>query len=95
MQHLPNRQIPSTITGKGQVTIPAEVRRLLGVGTNDKVTFQITDKGDVLLTVPLYRSVADLAEAAGKLPYPPTEQDLKKILLKTLKNRFYSLIYKN
>jgi len=57
MQHLTNRQIPSIITSKGQVTIPAEVRRLLGISTNDKVTFQITDKGDVLLTVPLYRSV--------------------------------------
>ena len=61
------------------MTIPAEVRRLLGIGTNDKVAFQITDKGDVHLTVPQYRSVTDLAGAAGKLPYPPTEQDLKHI----------------
>ena len=80
MQHLTNRHIPSTISSKGQVTIPAEVRRLLGVGTNDKIAFQITDKGDVLLTVPQYRSIADLAGAAGKLPYPPTEQDLKNIV---------------
>ena len=79
MQHLVNAQIPSTITGKGQVTIPAKVRWRLGIGTNDKVAFQITDKGDVLLTVPQYRSIADLAGAAGKLPYPPTEQDLKRI----------------
>jgi len=80
MQHLTNRQIPSTISSKGQVTIPAEVRRLLGVGTNDKVAFQITDQGDVLLTVPQYRSIADLAGAAGKLSHPLTDQEMKDII---------------
>lgn len=33
------KEIPSTISGKGQVTVPAEVRRLLGVGTKEKVAF--------------------------------------------------------
>src|SRR6266849_8093985 len=80
MQHIINKQIHSTITSKGQVSIPAEVRRVLGVGTTGKVVFQITQEGAVLLTVPQYRSVADLAGAAGKLPYPPTEQDLKNIV---------------
>ena len=79
MQSLTSRQIPSTITSKGQVTIPTEVRRLLGVDINDKIAFQITSQGDILLTVPQYRSIADLAGAAGKLPYPPTEQELKHI----------------
>jgi len=80
MQNLTPRQIPSTITSKGQVTIPAEVRRVLGVGTTGKVVFQITQEGAILLTVPQYRSIADLAGAAGKLSHPPTEQDLKNIV---------------
>ena len=79
MQHLISKQIHSTITSKGQVTIPAEVRRVLGVGTTGKVVFQITQEGTVLLTVPQYRSIADLAGAAGKLPHPPTEQELKQL----------------
>ena len=79
MQNITSRQIPSTITSKGQVTVPAEVRRLLGVDTNDKIAFQITSQGDILLTVPQYRSIADLAGVAGKLPIPPTEQELKHI----------------
>jgi AbrB family looped-hinge helix DNA binding protein len=32
-----------TVTTKGQVTIPAEVRRLLGVKPHDKVIFQIAE----------------------------------------------------
>ncbi|MGH2561118.1 MAG: type II toxin-antitoxin system PrlF family antitoxin, partial [Thermomicrobiales bacterium] len=43
------REIVSTITSKGQVTIPVEVRRHLGVGTTDKVTFVIEDDGKVEL----------------------------------------------
>ena len=32
------------------------------------------------MTVPRYRSIADLAGAAGKLQHPLTEQELKKIV---------------
>jgi AbrB family looped-hinge helix DNA binding protein len=39
------REIISTITSKGQVTIPAEVRKHLGLKTGDKVGFVIGDKG--------------------------------------------------
>ncbi len=35
------KEIVSTITRRGQVTVPAEVRRHLGVGTPDKVVFVI------------------------------------------------------
>jgi len=35
------KQIVTTITQRGQVTIPAEVRRLLGTKPRDKVAFQI------------------------------------------------------
>ena len=80
MQNVTSRQIPSTITSKGQVTIPAEVRRLLGVATNDKVVFQINPQGQIYLTTPPYRSLADLKGSAGKLPYPLTEQEMKEIV---------------
>ena len=44
------RQIATTITQLNQVTIPAEVRRLLGLKPKDKVTFTIDDGGRVHLT---------------------------------------------
>lgn len=37
------KEILSTVTQRGQVTLPAEVRRLLGVGPKDKVAFTIED----------------------------------------------------
>lgn len=37
------KEILSTVTGRGQVTIPAEVRRLLGTKSGDKVAFEIED----------------------------------------------------
>ena len=42
------KQITTTITQRGQVTIPAEVRRMLGVKPRDKVAFTI-EKGEVRL----------------------------------------------
>lgn len=40
------KEIISTITGKGQVTIPAEVRRSLGVAPSDKVVWIINENGE-------------------------------------------------
>ena len=42
------REFTTTITQRGQVTIPAEVRRALGVKHRDKVAFTIED-GEVRL----------------------------------------------
>ncbi len=42
------REFTTTITQRGQVTIPAEVRRVLGVKHRDKVAFTIED-GEVRL----------------------------------------------
>ena len=39
------KEIVTTITQRSQVTIPAEVRRVLGVKPRDKVAFTIEDGG--------------------------------------------------
>ncbi len=69
-------QRSARITTKGQVTIPAEVRRLLGVRAHEKVTF-IVDKNQVRI-VPA-RSV--VAQTAGMLKSPcpclsPEEEEI-------------------
>ena len=43
------KEITTTITQRGQVTIPAEVRRVLGVKPKDKVAFTI-ENNEVRLT---------------------------------------------
>ena len=64
------KEIPSTITSKGQVTIPAEVRKHLGLKQGDQVAFVLDDAGKVELKAPKYPTVASLAGAAGTLREP-------------------------
>jgi AbrB family looped-hinge helix DNA binding protein len=43
--------IKSTITSKGQITVPKEIRDFLGVGDSDKLTFTPVEDGKVILSV--------------------------------------------
>ena len=73
------KEIISTLTSKGQVTIPAEVRKYLGIETNDKVAFVIDDEGTVRLHVLRYPTVALLRGAAGSLQKPLSWQEMQLI----------------
>ncbi len=56
----------ATVTSKGQITIPKEVRELLRVDAGDQVDFVINDRGDVVV-----RSAnADVRELRGMLKRP-------------------------
>ena len=50
----------ATVTSKGQVTIPKQVRERLGVGPGDRIDFVVEQDGGVRVRR-LGRSVADLA----------------------------------
>lgn len=63
-------EITMTVTSKGQVTIPAAVRRHLKIRTNQKIVLVLEPDGTVRLKAPRYGSVADLRGAAGKLAAP-------------------------
>ncbi len=73
------KEILSTITSKGQVTIPAEVRRHLGVTRNDKIYFVLEPEGTVRLRVPRYRDIASLRGAAGSLKKPLPWHEMREI----------------
>jgi AbrB family looped-hinge helix DNA binding protein len=49
----------ATITSKGQVTSPKDIREELLLNTGDQVDFSITPQGD-LLVKPMTRSVSDV-----------------------------------
>lgn len=49
----------ATLTTKGQVTIPKDVREHLGVDTGDRLSFVVQEDGSVLVT-PMTRHVRDL-----------------------------------
>lgn len=66
----------STITSKYQVTIPLEIRQKKGLKVGDKVIFQYTEDGDILIR-PIRKKTA--RELAGSLyredtPYIPIEE---------------------
>jgi antitoxin PrlF len=73
------KEIISTVTRKGQVTIPAEVREYLGIKTNDKIAFVIDQEGVVRLRVPRYTNIASLRGAAGSLSKPLSWQQMRDI----------------
>ena len=49
----------ATITSKGQVTIPKEIRDALTLNSGDKLEFEVNDRGDLLVR-PVTRSVSDV-----------------------------------
>ena len=63
------RAFVSTVSSKGQVTLPADIRRRLGVEAADKVAFVVTDEGAVELRPVRY----DLKSVLGSLPALPNE----------------------
>lgn len=63
----------SSLTIKGQVTIPAKIRKRLGLHPGDKIGFTIEDDHVVL-----YRKESNI-EAAFGICHPKTSADLKTI----------------
>jgi len=73
-------EILLTVSSKGQVTIPAEVCRRLGVGKNQKIALIIDEEnGDIRLTVPRYPDVASVRGKAGTLRKKLARQQIRDI----------------
>lgn len=56
----------STLTSKGQTTIPKEIRDLLRIGTGDRIEFVVEGRNRVVLRP----ATADIRELAGMLHEP-------------------------
>jgi antitoxin PrlF len=72
-------QMVATITSKGQVTIPAGVRKRLGLKTHDKIAFVVGKQGEVQLQVPKYPTLSSLRGAAGELAKPLSWKEMLAI----------------
>ena len=75
-----SNELYSTVTSKGQVTIPVAVRKHLGITANDKIAFVIQPQGTVEVKTPKYPTLASLAGAAGKLKKPLSEREVEEII---------------
>jgi antitoxin PrlF len=67
----------ATLTSKGQVTIPREVREALGIGTGDRVEFVAEEKG-VYRLVAATRDVRHLKGLIDKPPRPVSVENMKR-----------------
>lgn len=77
--HPTPKQRVSTLSSKGQVTLPIEVRKHLGVYTNDKIAFIIEPDGKVAVTPAKYPDIASLSGAAGSLKKPLSWKEMQQI----------------
>jgi AbrB family looped-hinge helix DNA binding protein len=66
----------SVITRKGQVTLPADIRRTLGLKQGDSVAFRVED-GEVRLT-PARATLADGYQSIPALAEPKTWKEIEK-----------------
>lgn len=71
----------ATVTSKGQITIPAEVRKALGIETGDRVEFIEVDKGRFEL-VPATNSVKALKGMFGKPAKTVTIEEMNEAIAK-------------
>jgi antitoxin PrlF len=63
----------ATLTSKGQITMPAEVRENLGVEAGDKIVFERAADGSYRILARKRRSILDIAR---ELPLPPGDWDV-------------------
>jgi AbrB family looped-hinge helix DNA binding protein len=66
-KEMPVIEFTATISSKNQITVPAEVRRRLGIGPADKVAFVFREGGEVEFRLAKY----DLESILGSLPPLP------------------------
>jgi AbrB family looped-hinge helix DNA binding protein len=67
----------SSVSPKGQVTIPAEIRAILGVKPKDKVAFEVKE-GEVVIR-PARGSLAALYRSVPALDKPLSDAEMTQI----------------
>ena len=71
----------STITSKGQVTIPVQVRTALGVNTGDRIEFVETEKGRFAI-IAATNSVRQLKGLIRKPAVPVSVEEMNAAILR-------------
>ncbi len=73
-------RVRATVTRKGQVTIPVEIRRRLGVKDGGPVEYVVADDGKIVLEPPRLPTVESLTGIAGTMKEPHTWEEIEEII---------------
>jgi antitoxin PrlF len=78
----------STLTSKGQITLPIEVRKRLGVVPGDRIEFTFQTDGSVKVENRRLRPLSELAGIFGKPDRPLTLEAMDEAIMETVSRRF-------
>ena len=78
--------VTATITSKGQITIPKEVRDALGVGTGDRVEF-VAEPDGVYKVIAAPRDIKHLKGLVANPPKPVTVDAMKRAVARAVSKR--------
>ena len=74
------REIVSTLTSKGQITIPIEIRRQLGLETGSKLAFVVEKDGTVRVKPATYPTIESLRGIAGCMRTPMSWEEVEDVV---------------
>ena len=66
----------ATVTSKGQITIPIDIRVGLGLDAGDRINFLMDESGQVVF-LPVTKNVASLKGIIAKPDHPVCVKDMK------------------
>lgn len=69
----------ATITSKGQITIPKEIRALFDLQSGDKISFISTENGNVRF-IPIKKNITSLKGIVPKPKKPVSIKDMHKTI---------------
>ncbi len=85
-----NREVPlTTLTTKGQVTIPKSIREVLHLNAGDKVEFILSENNEVILR-PVTKKTDDVFGKLSKYKKdaPVAIEDMNDAIKNKIRNRF-------
>ena len=80
----------STLTSKGQTTIPKSVRRFLNLSPNDKIVYAIDPQKKQVALIPLHGTILDLRGSVphktGTIDFSELREATKKAITQKYRN---------
>jgi antitoxin PrlF len=81
-----SQEFESSVSPKGQITLPIEFRKKLGVHTKDKVLLKLEDDG--IKVVPTRSKIDELFGSIPPLPKPLTLAEMRQVYQDELAQKF-------